>query len=108
MNPAINAVVDPLPELALEAADAADAAQARGRRARPAAWRADHREGECRPWRAAPTTNGVVAFRDADRPEDSAVVGNLRRAGAIVIGRTNTPAFSLALVHRQRHCTAGR
>ena len=40
------------------------------------------------------TTNGVVAFQDAIAPEDSAVVGNLRRAGAIIIGRTNTPAFS--------------
>jgi amidase len=93
VNPAINAVVDPLPDLALEAADAADAVRARG-----------HSLG---PLHGVPTTvkvnadmagrattNGVVAFRDAIAPADSAVVGNLKRAGAVVIGRTNTPAFS--------------
>jgi amidase len=41
------------------------------------------------------TTNGVVAFRDVMAHSDSPVVANLKRAGAIVIGRTNTPAFSL-------------
>jgi amidase len=93
VNPAINAVVDPLPELALEAADAADAAQARG-----AALGALHgvpitvKVNADMAGRA--TTNGVVAFRDAVAPADSAVVANLKRAGGIVIGRTNTPAFS--------------
>jgi amidase len=92
-NPAINAVVDPLPDLALAAADAADAARARGDALGPlhgvpitVKVNADM-EGRA-------TTNGVVAFRDAIAPADSAVVGNLKRAGAVVIGRTNTPAFS--------------
>jgi amidase len=93
VNPAINAVVDPLPELALEAADAADAARARGATLGPlhgvpitVKVNAD--------MAGRATTNGVVAFRDAVAPADSAVVGNLRRAGAVIIGRTNTPAFS--------------
>jgi amidase len=41
------------------------------------------------------TTNGVVAFKDNIATEDSPVVANLRRAGAVMIGRTNTPAFSV-------------
>lgn len=41
------------------------------------------------------TTNGVAAFLHAVANEDSPVVANLRKAGAIVIGRTNTPEFSL-------------
>jgi amidase len=37
------------------------------------------------------TTNGVVANRNLVAPEDSAVVANLRKAGATILGRTNTP-----------------
>jgi len=43
----------------------------------------------------SPTDNGVVAFKDALATRDNPVVANLRRAGAIVIGRTNTPTFSM-------------
>jgi amidase len=42
-----------------------------------------------------PTDNGVVALKDLIATEDSPVVANLKRAGAIVIGRTNAPAFSM-------------
>ena len=41
------------------------------------------------------TTNGVRLQKDQIAQEDNPVVANLRRAGAIIIGRTNTPAFSL-------------
>jgi len=41
------------------------------------------------------TTNGLRLQRDLIATDDSPVVANLRRAGAIIIGRTNTPAFSL-------------
>jgi amidase len=41
------------------------------------------------------TTNGVVAFKDLVAETDSPPVANWKRAGAIVVGRTNTPAFSL-------------
>ncbi len=41
-----------------------------------------------------PTPNGVQAFRDIIAPADAPLVRNLRNAGAIVIGRTNTPEFS--------------
>src|ERR1043165_5054436 len=40
------------------------------------------------------TTNGIVAFRDVIAPDDAPVTANLKKAGAIIIGRTNTPAFS--------------
>ena len=41
-----------------------------------------------------PTSNGVPAFKDLIAPEDAPLVRNLKDAGAIVIGRTNTPEFS--------------
>jgi len=43
------------------------------------------------------TTNGVVAFRDLVAVADCPAVANLKRAGAIIIGRTNTPAFSFRI-----------
>ena len=41
-----------------------------------------------------PNPNGVAAFRDLIAPADAPVVRNLKAAGAVVIGRTNTPEFS--------------
>ena len=41
------------------------------------------------------TTNGLVANKDLIATENSPVVDNLLRAGAVIVGRTNTPAFSL-------------
>ena len=94
VNPALNAIVDLLADEALAAADAADAARRRG--------------DVLGPLHGVPvtvkvnvdlkgraTTNGVVAFKDNIATEDSPVVANLRRAGAVIIGRTNTPAFSV-------------
>jgi amidase len=40
------------------------------------------------------TTNGVAAFKDNIAPKDSPQVANLRRSGAVFLGRSNTPAFS--------------
>src|SRR2546427_2222844 len=41
------------------------------------------------------TTNGVPAFANLIAPGDSPLVRNLRRAGAIIVGRTNTPEVSM-------------
>ncbi|MHB0708154.1 Amidase family protein [Roseomonas mucosa] len=41
------------------------------------------------------TTNGLRIQRELIAKEDNPVVSNFRRAGAVVLGRTNTPAFSL-------------
>lgn len=93
---ALNAVTVDLSERALAAADRADAAVKRGDALGPL-------HGvpvtikENVDQRGCATTNGVVAFRDAIAPDDSPVVANLLAAGAIPIGRTNTPAFSFRL-----------
>jgi amidase len=96
VNPAINAVVRVLEEEALAAADAADAAQSRGDalgalHGVPITVKVNTDQAGC------PTDNGVVAFRDAIAAEDSPVVTNLKQAGAVIIGRTNTPAFSMRI-----------
>jgi amidase len=106
VNPAINAIVRVLEEEALAAADAADAAQARGDalgalHGVPITVKVNTDQAGC------PTDNGVVAFRDAIATEDAPVIANLKRAGAIIIGRTNTPAFSIAY-SRTTRCTDGR
>src|ERR1700685_1558222 len=43
------------------------------------------------------TTNGLPAFANVIAPGDAPVVRNLRRAGAIIVGRTNTPEVSMRL-----------
>ena len=40
------------------------------------------------------TSNGIPALKDFIAPDDAPIVKNLLDAGAIVIGRTNTPEFS--------------
>ncbi|MEO1719936.1 MAG: amidase, partial [Pseudomonadota bacterium] len=40
------------------------------------------------------TPNGVIAYKDVMASEDAPLVRNLKSAGAVVIGRTNTPEFS--------------
>lgn len=39
--------------------------------------------------------NGVSALKDKPVPTDAPVVSNLKNAGAIIIGLTNTPKFSM-------------
>ena len=93
-NPAINAVVVDLGDAALKAAERADAAQHRGDtlgalHGVPVTIKINiDVEGQA-------NSNGVVAFKDNIAPGDSPVAANLRKAGAIVIGMTNTPEFSM-------------
>ena len=41
------------------------------------------------------TTNGLKLHKDLIAQTDSPIVSNVKKAGGIIIGRTNTPAFSL-------------
>ena len=41
------------------------------------------------------TTNGLVGQKDLMASANSPIVDNLEAAGAVILGRTNTPAFSL-------------
>ena len=94
VNPRLNAVVDHRPEDVLAQADAIDQRLAAGE--------------ECGPLAGVPvtikvntdqtgyaTTNGLRMQKDQIATQDSPVVSNLRKSGAVMLGRTNTPAFSL-------------
>jgi amidase len=93
VNPKINAVVDHRPEDVLKQASLVDTAVARGEQAGPLAGvpvtvkvNIDQ-EGFA-------TTNGLKLQRDAIAKSNSPVIDNLRKAGAVILGRTNCPAFS--------------
>ncbi len=94
VNPQLNAIVQLQAESALLAADAADVLVARGDalgalHGVPVTTKinVDHAG-----W---PTTNGIVALRENIATQDSPVVANLKKSGAVLFGRTNTPAFSM-------------
>lgn len=95
VNPNLNAVVLSLADEALDAAAEADGAITKGEHnigplhGVPATTKVNTDQAGC------PTDNGVVAFKDVIAEVDNPVIGNLKKAGAIVIGRTNTPAFSM-------------
>ncbi|WP_042336996.1 amidase [Paraburkholderia ferrariae] len=92
VNPAINAVVDVMEADALAAADRADAQLAAGDAVGPLHGVPVTCKINVDVAGRAPT-NGLVAMKDARAVADSAPAANLRRAGAIVIGLTNVPAF---------------
>lgn len=50
------------------------------------------------------TTYGSALFREHVPAEDDFVVGRLRRAGAVIIGKTNTPEFGFGAVCSNRLC----
>ncbi|UTT70602.1 amidase family protein [Arthrobacter sp. DNA4] len=93
VNPQLNALVEVRPDEALAAADEADRARSSGQ--------------ELGPLNGIPvsikvnsdqagyaTTQGVTAFQHAMADQDSPHVASLRRAGAILLGRSNSPAFA--------------
>ena len=94
MNPSINAVVQEFPEEALDAARLVDAALRRDEDPGvlcgvPVTIKVNvDQKGHA-------TTNGLRIQADVVASDDSPVVSNIRRAGGIILGRTNTPAFSL-------------
>ena len=94
VNPAINAVVVPMHDAALKAADDADMTRDRGEALGPlhgvpiTVKINTDQEG----W---PNDHGVVAFKTQMASEDAPVVAHLRAAGGIIIGRTNSPCFGM-------------
>jgi amidase len=93
VNPRINAVVQQDRAATLAAADALDQRIARGEDPGPLAGVPVTTKVNVDQAGFA-TTNGLKLQRDHIAKDDNPVVANLKRAGAIVIGRTNTPAFS--------------
>ena len=93
INPALNAVVDHRPDDVLKQAADVDAAIARGEdpgllAGVPVTVKVNvDQEGFA-------TTNGLKIQRDVIARSNSPVVDNLRKAGAVILGRTNCPAFS--------------
>ena len=93
VNPKLNAVVDDLTDSALAEAAELDKTFAES--------------GPVGPMHGVPITikenidqtghatpNGVAAFKDLIAPANAPFVENMKKAGAVVIGRTNTPEFS--------------
>jgi amidase len=94
VNPAINAVVQEMPEHALESAREVDRKIARGVDPGPLAGVPVTTKVNVDQAGFA-TTNGLRIQCGLMAREDNPVVANLRKAGAVFVGRTNTPAFSL-------------
>jgi amidase len=93
VNPAINAVVDHRPDEVLAQAASIDAAIARGEDAGPLAGVPVTVKVNIDQQGFA-TTNGLKLQRDTIAQSNSPVIDNLRKAGAVILGRTNCPAFS--------------
>ena len=93
VNPKLNAVVVDLSAEAIKAARAADRARAKGADL-PPLHGVPITIKENVDYEGRPNPNGVPALMSLVAPSDSPVVRNLKKAGAIVIGLTNTPEFS--------------
>ncbi|MGJ4943202.1 amidase family protein [Bradyrhizobium sp. HKCCYLS1011] len=93
VNPKINAVIDHRPEEVLAQADRTDAALARGEDPGPLAGVPVTIKVNVDQAGFA-TTNGLKLQKDVIAKANNPVVENLVRAGAVLLGRTNTPAVS--------------
>ena len=92
VNPAVNAIVTYLPELARSGAKAVDAALARGDDPGPlAGLPVAHKDLAVT--KGIRTTFGSPIYRDFVPEVDAIIVERLKRAGAITFGKTNTPEF---------------
>ena len=95
VNPTINAIVAKLDDDAcLALADEADRRAAKGEtlgplHGLPIAFK------DLQPAVGFPLTRGSLIYKDFRPTEDSVLVERLRRAGAVPIGKTNTPEFGM-------------
>jgi amidase len=92
VNPLVNAIVTLVVDQAMERARLADEDFARGREVGPLhGLPIAHKD--LQPTKGIRTTFGSPIYRDFVPAEDSLLVERLRLAGAIVVGKTNTPEF---------------
>lgn len=90
VNPSLNAIVDDVPD-ALDQARAIDA----GTRAPGILHGAPITTKINTDQTGLVATNGLPSLAENIAPADAPVVANLKAAGAVIVGRTNTPEFSL-------------
>ncbi len=98
VNPKVNAIVTLVPEMAANAAAKADEMQARqSSKSSEAALGPLHglpvAHKDLMETRGIRTTFGSMLYKDYIPTEDDLVVERISRAGAITIGKTNTPEF---------------
>ncbi len=92
VNPKVNAIVTLVPEMAAEAAAKADEMQARNEKLGPLhGLPVAHKD--LMETRGIRTTFGSPLYQDYIPTQDDLVVERMRRAGAIIVGKTNTPEF---------------
>jgi amidase len=92
VNPKVNAIVTLVAEMATESAAKADEMQARKEKLGPLhGLPVAHKD--LMETRGILTTFGSPLYKDYIPTEDDIVVERMRRAGAITIGKTNTPEF---------------
>src|SRR6476659_7645771 len=92
VNPKVNAIVTLVPEMANEAAAKADEMQAHNEKlGRLHGLPVAHKD--LLETRGIRTTFGSPLFKDFVPTEDDLVVERMRLAGAIIVGKTNTPEF---------------
>jgi amidase len=92
VNPEVNAIVTLLPDRALQGAREVDARLARGEDPGPlAGLPVAHKDLAMT--KGIRTTFGSPIFRDFLPDTNSIIVERLQRAGAVTIGKTNTPEF---------------
>ena len=92
VNPDVNAIVTLVAERAMARARLADEAYARGEEVGPLhGLPIAHKD--LQPTQGVRTTFGSPIYRDFVPTEDSLTVERLRHAGAICVGKTNTPEF---------------
>ena len=95
LNPKVNAIVNLLPrDEALAAAREQDQARAKGGALGPLAG-LPLAVKDLEDAKGLPTTLGFRPFAEAIAEADGEVAARMRQAGAIIIGKTNTPEFGL-------------
>ncbi len=92
VNPKVNAIVTLTAERALDDARAKDAALARGETPGPL-FGLPIAHKDLVDTRGIRTTRGSLIYRDHVPDQDALIVERLRAAGAVTVGKTNTPEF---------------